>query len=184
VSVTVACQKKSISNSQCNTSWHILPTLVFPFSTFLKLHTLRRNVLTFQDVTAIYLEYPLFWFVEWRSLACYRTFWVAYRPHFKIQHIKYSTFPSIYPELRSIISFCKNPSFVCFPSDGSNITTKLGMAHWWNDTDRGKTDVLGEKPVTVPLCPPQISYVLSWDRNRTSTVRVQRLTTSLNNNIK
>jgi hypothetical protein len=30
------------------------------------------------------------------------------------------------------------------------------MEHQWNEIDRGKTEVLGEKPVTVPLCPPQI----------------------------
>jgi hypothetical protein len=29
------------------------------------------------------------------------------------------------------------------------------VEHWWNDTDRGKTEVLGEKPVTVSLCAPQ-----------------------------
>jgi hypothetical protein len=27
---------------------------------------------------------------------------------------------------------------------------------WWNDIDRGKNEELGEKPVPVPLCPPQI----------------------------
>ena len=29
------------------------------------------------------------------------------------------------------------------------------MEQRWNDTDRGMRDVLGEKPVPVPLCPPQ-----------------------------
>jgi len=29
-----------------------------------------------------------------------------------------------------------------------------------------ETEVLGEKPVTVPLCPPQISHTLTWDRTR------------------
>jgi hypothetical protein len=38
-----------------------------------------------------------------------------------------------------------------------------------------------EKPVTVPLGPPQISHGLSWDRTRASTVTGRRLTTSLNN---
>jgi hypothetical protein len=35
----------------------------------------------------------------------------------------------------------------------------------------GETEVLGEKPITVPLCPPQISYGLTWDRTRTFAVR-------------
>jgi hypothetical protein len=35
------------------------------------------------------------------------------------------------------------------------------MEHWWNDTD-GSATVLQEKPIAVPLCPPQISNVLAW----------------------
>jgi hypothetical protein len=31
------------------------------------------------------------------------------------------------------------------------------MEHWWNSRD-GKTELLGEKPVLVPLHPPQITY--------------------------
>jgi hypothetical protein len=31
---------------------------------------------------------------------------------------------------------------------------------WWNDTDRGKTEELGGKPVPVPLCPPQCPHGL------------------------
>ena len=27
----------------------------------------------------------------------------------------------------------------------------------------GKNEVMGEKPVTAPLCPPQISHGLIWD---------------------
>jgi hypothetical protein len=41
---------------------------------------------------------------------------------------------------------------------------------------QGKTEVLGEKPVPVPLCPPQIPHKLTWDRTRASAVRGQRLT--------
>ena len=33
---------------------------------------------------------------------------------------------------------------------------------------QGKTEVLGEKPVPVPLCPPQISHGLARDRTRAS----------------
>jgi len=41
------------------------------------------------------------------------------------------------------------------------------MEHRWNDTD-GKSKVLGEKPVSVTLCPPQISHGLAWDRIQAS----------------
>jgi hypothetical protein len=34
-----------------------------------------------------------------------------------------------------------------------------------------KTEVLGEKPVQVPLCPPQIPHGPTRDRNRASAVR-------------
>jgi len=35
------------------------------------------------------------------------------------------------------------------------------MEDWWNDTDRGKTKELDEKPVPVSLCPPQIPCELA-----------------------
>ena len=41
---------------------------------------------------------------------------------------------------------------------------------------RGKPKYSGEKPVPVPLCPPQIPHGLSRDRTRVSAVRGQRLT--------
>jgi hypothetical protein len=46
------------------------------------------------------------------------------------------------------------------------------MEHWWNESDRGKTEVLGEKPVPVPLCP----HGLIRDRTRAADVRGRRLT--------
>ena len=45
------------------------------------------------------------------------------------------------------------------------------MEHWWNDTDKEKPEVRGEKPVPIPLRPPQISQELTWDRARSSAVR-------------
>ena len=47
------------------------------------------------------------------------------------------------------------------------------MERWWNDTDRGEwsvggtiltggTDLPGDEPIPVPLCPPQISRALEW----------------------
>jgi len=35
------------------------------------------------------------------------------------------------------------------------------MEDWWDGTDV-KTEILGEKPVPVPYCPPQISHALAW----------------------
>jgi hypothetical protein len=40
-----------------------------------------------------------------------------------------------------------------------------GMIYW-----RGKTEELGEKPVSVPLCPPQFPHGLTWTWTRASTV--------------
>jgi hypothetical protein len=50
------------------------------------------------------------------------------------------------------------------------------MEHHWNEIDRGKTEVLGEEPVPVPLCPPQIPHGLTRDRTRTFAVGDRRLT--------
>jgi hypothetical protein len=44
--------------------------------------------------------------------------------------------------------------------------------HW-----QGKTEELGEKPVPVPFCPPQIPHGLSRARSRAFAVRGRRLTT-------
>jgi len=39
---------------------------------------------------------------------------------------------------------------------------------------QGETEVLGEKPVTVPLCPPPNSHVLNWDQDRVSALKGRR----------
>jgi hypothetical protein len=51
----------------------------------------------------------------------------------------------------------------------------LLMEHRWSETE-GETEVLGEKPVPVPLCPPQIPHGLTWDRTLASAVGGRRLT--------
>jgi hypothetical protein len=43
----------------------------------------------------------------------------------------------------------------------------------WNDTDRDTEELFWEKPVPVPLCPPQIPRGLT----RASAVRGRRITT-------
>jgi hypothetical protein len=40
----------------------------------------------------------------------------------------------------------------------------------------GKTEVLGDKPVPLPLFPSQIPHEMTWDRTRASAVRGRRLT--------
>jgi hypothetical protein len=47
----------------------------------------------------------------------------------------------------------------------------------WNDILTGETEELREKPVPVPLCPPQISHGLTQARTRASAVRGRWLTT-------
>ena len=49
----------------------------------------------------------------------------------------------------------------------------VAMVEWYR---QGKTEVLGEKPVTVPFFPPQIRLGLTWDRTRAFAVRGRRLT--------
>jgi hypothetical protein len=74
-------------------------------------------------------------------------------------------------KLRTHHSLLCNPvtkmtSFFVFPCNGAPVE--------WNW--HGKTEVLGEKPVPVPLCPPQIPPGLTRDRIRVSAVRGRRLT--------
>ena len=56
--------------------------------------------------------------------------------------------------------------FFVFPCNGAPVE--------WNW--QGKTEVLGEKPVPVTICPPQIAHGLIRDRTRASAVRGRRLT--------
>jgi len=42
---------------------------------------------------------------------------------------------------------------------------------------RENYEVPGEKPVPLPLCLPQIPYIVAWDRTRSSAVKGRRLNT-------
>jgi hypothetical protein len=46
----------------------------------------------------------------------------------------------------------------------------VDVKHWWNDIDGGKNKVLREKPVPLPLCPPQIPHGLTQGVRELSTV--------------
>jgi hypothetical protein len=39
-----------------------------------------------------------------------------------------------------------------------------------------ENEVIGKKPASVPLCPPQISHYLTWSRNRAAVVGSRRPT--------
>jgi len=51
------------------------------------------------------------------------------------------------------------------------------MKHWWNDTEGGKAEVLGEKPVPVALYPLQIPHGLAGDCTKASAASSWHLTT-------
>ena len=53
--------------------------------------------------------------------------------------------------------------------------TSTGIHYWRNDTVWG-AEVLGENPVSVSICPPQISLGLNSHRTRVYAVRRQLLT--------
>jgi len=44
------------------------------------------------------------------------------------------------------------------------------MEHWWNDICRVNRSTR-EKPVPLPLSPPQISRRLTWDPSRATGMR-------------
>jgi hypothetical protein len=71
---------------------------------------------------------------------------------------------------RSLVAYCAMMKmmiiFCPFPSNGAPVE--------WNW--QGKTEELGEKPVPVPLCPPQMPHGLTQDRTRASAVGGRRLT--------
>jgi hypothetical protein len=55
--------------------------------------------------------------------------------------------------------------FCPFLSNGAPVESNL----------QGKTEVLGEKPVPVPLCSPQIPHGLTEDRTRSGRTAANRL---------
>jgi len=63
-----------------------------------------------------------------------------------------------------LLRITHSPDDMSLESDG-------GMIYW-----QGKTEKLGEKPVPVLLCPPQIRHGLTRARTRASVVRGRRLT--------
>ena len=74
---------------------------------------------------------------------------------------------------RSFANFCRNTTLTdikCkitfisnvprFPKESSFLVRldEMNTVHRWNDTEKGKREVPGEKPVLVPLCPPKVSH--------------------------
>lgn len=57
-----------------------------------------------------------------------------------------------------------------------SIWKKISMGHKWSDDTGNKTEILGEKPVPLPYCPPQIPQGLARDKIQASAVTGWRLT--------
>jgi hypothetical protein len=52
----------------------------------------------------------------------------------------------------------------------------MTVEYQWNDNWHSNTEVLGDKPVPVPICPPQIPLGRKWDWSRASAVWDRRVT--------
>jgi len=59
-------------------------------------------------------------------------------------------------------------SYVC--PTWNSLLVKISVEQRWNDTDRGKSEVLREKPVPVPVSPPQFPQGLAWGRTQFSMI--------------
>ena len=87
----------------------------------------------------------------------------------------WSIFCPILPDFRKY-NFIEisQPSPAC-PSYNRSVKKNMNMEHWWNDTDGGKTEVLGTE-----ICPsnyivsPRFSHGLAWARIRIPAVKGQR----------
>jgi len=56
------------------------------------------------------------------------------------------------------------PGFVsCSFRQEQRIDINVNAKHWSSDNDKEEKEALGENPVQVPLCPTQISHVLTLD---------------------
>jgi hypothetical protein len=62
---------------------------------------------------------------------------------------------------------------VC-PTGKSSTWIKRSMEHWWNDSDRGITEALGENHVSVPVSLPKISHGPAWSQTQASAARGRR----------
>lgn len=54
----------------------------------------------------------------------------------------------------------------------------MKMKHLWNVGCQGRTKVLGEKPICMPILPLKIPRGLSWDQTWTTTLRSQLMMAS------
>jgi hypothetical protein len=51
----------------------------------------------------------------------------------------------------------------------------MSMEQWCNDNDKETPTELGNKPILVPLCRPEIPYALPWKRTWVSVTKDWRL---------
>ena len=59
----------------------------------------------------------------------------------------------------------------------SSRRTEFDPGYWWNDTERGISELRGQKPVPMTLGPPLMRHELAWDWTLASAVVGWRLTT-------
>jgi hypothetical protein len=92
--------------------------------------------------------------------------------------IKYFSY-QILPDFRKNTALPEFPRFRPFVLLVIAIFIKRWVWSIGGITLTGENQVLGEKPVPVPLRPPQISHGLNWDRNKPSAVRGRRLSADI-----
>jgi hypothetical protein len=81
---------------------------------------------------------------------------------------------SILPNFRKSVAFLGSQVSPVCPAGNSNMYMKMTKKHLCNYADWVKIEV----PAPALLYLPQISYGLTWDRNRDPTVRGRQLTAS------
>jgi hypothetical protein len=102
------------------------------------------------------------------QMACpliYRSLWFIWRKTTKISTVKIHTFVYWlidYYMLRLRLWTADINGHIVHPPD--DMSWRATVEWYW----QGKTEELGEKPVPVPLCPPQISHGLTRARTRAS----------------
>jgi len=77
-----------------------------------------------------------------------------------------------------IASFEDFQAFSTCP-DKSRIKMKTCIEHWWNDAERGKTEIFRAKLIPLQFCTPKISHELAHNATRTFVMKTQRIITCI-----
>jgi hypothetical protein len=100
----------------------------------------------------------------------------AVRPIFSLRHRELVGFhgdSKTTNELSSTTDYttARYPAILSTVDVDDTLVWIIGGWYW-----QGKTDVLEEKSIPVPLCPPENSHGITWNENRNFAVRGRRLT--------